>query len=538
LKNKQPRLRLRIAIPAMVLLSASLVFSTAAFAQPNEIRTPMISTKHDVNNIGITREIDFKSPIMISNLNVGISQVDNSLSYPWAKNNEQAVNEAKSFINNSISYMNVFTQAWGTEDIWPDPLVSDTTKWDWSGLDLRMQNIVDIGAIPVISLAEAPWWMKGQLQRDGTTKLIPDIKGEWKCCTYADNYTDYRGITYPPGYLSPDPYASRILDNQMSNWTRLVQEIAKRYMIPPYNVRYFQVWNELKGYYNPALNRWSYENNQGDPSGYNAKSGYTYMYNQVYIAIMDAARSLGIPLDNVYIGGPYVGMTTWGKPSAGGWPSYESSLQTKNYGTFDQRAIDVIKYWLQNKIGAGFITLDGSNTNKDNIDLADQFTASEKFADVTTWIRSLDNKIYPGAQTLPIWWAELYTYRGSAYTDDYNNAVKSYAFVKLLQAGASTVLDWGNTGNSGYNAGLWTPTDTVDGGQASFWYNSCKIFHDYFSQGVPIFRTNISNSSIVEAISSMDKTLLINKTSNTVSLTVNKKNISLNPWEVKVIENK
>jgi hypothetical protein len=46
------------------------------------------------------------------------------------------------------------------------------------------------------------------------------------------------------------------MDGQMTNWLLLVQRVAERYMVPPWNVRYFQVWNELKGYYNPVLNHW------------------------------------------------------------------------------------------------------------------------------------------------------------------------------------------------------------------------------------------------------------------------------------------
>jgi hypothetical protein len=511
-----------------LLVSTSTVFA----GQANAANT---------NNTTITVNVYTSSTTTVSTFNTGMSLVDNSLSYPWTNNDKTAVNNANTLLQKCMSFVNQFTLAWGVDDIWPDPSISDPASWNWSLLDSKILNIVNNGQVPVITLAEAPWWMKGQLQNDGTTKLIPDINGEWSSYTYSASFKDFRGIVYPAGYVSPDPFDSRVLDNQMTNWVRLNQEIAKRYMAAPYNVRYFQVWNELKGYYNPTLNRWDYENNPGDPSGYNAKNGYTYMYNQVYNAVMSAANSSGINKSSVYVGGPYVVMDTWTSKQAGGWPSKETSLQTKSYGTYDQRSIDVVKYWLKNKVGAGFITIDASVSNHDSNQGTNLFTASEKFADVTKWLRSLNNLTYPGAQTLPIWWAEWYDYPDlsvSGSYDNYNNALKSYATAKMIASGVAVALIWGKNGENANETGLWTSTSISGGGQALPWYNSYKIFHDYFSPGTKLYTTKISDTSRVEAISSLTKTLLINKTNTTLTVTVNNVKISLASWEVKLVNNK
>jgi hypothetical protein len=516
------------------VLFLSLVLLTQVFATSVSANS---STGTNANGATITIRVDMTSPVTISNINPGMSTVDNSLSYPWGTNDINAVNNAKTLMSNSLSFMNVFTQAWGAPDIWPDPNVSDPANWNWSLLDAQLKIVLDIGATPVISLATAPWWMKGQLQKDGTTRLIPDARGENTRYTYPTAFTDYRGITYPAGYVSPDPYNCRILDNQMDNWTRLVQEIAKRYMAAPYNVRYFQVWNELKGYYNSAQNRWSYENNPGDPSGYNAKNGYTYMYNRVYTAIMSEADFQDIPSNDIKIGGPYVVMVTWSTTTAGGFATKEAALKMKKYGTYDQRSLDVVKYWLQNKVGAGFITLDGKSANFDNKELTDPFTASEKFADVTNWVRSLDNDVYPGAQTLPIWWAEYhvssialdYTTPRTGSTLIYDNAIKSYALAKLINAGASVTLAWGTSE-------FFTPTNTVRGGQALPWTNINKVFKASFSSGTQLYKTTVSDPTKIEAISTLSKTLVINKTNSIQQVSVNGTRISLDPWGVKVVE--
>src|SRR6185436_602761 len=135
---------------------------------------------------------------------------------------------------------------------------------------------------------EAPWWMKGQRQADGTVKLIPDVRGDYEPFTYTVGLTDFRGIHYPAGYISPSPIAARVLDSQMPKWLKMVQATAERYMAPPYNVRYFQIWNEMKGYYNPSTNKWDYTTSAGNTSGYHAEHGYTYMYNQVYQRLKQA----------------------------------------------------------------------------------------------------------------------------------------------------------------------------------------------------------------------------------------------------------
>lgn len=240
----------------------------------------------------------------------------------------------------------------------------------------------------------------------------------------------------------------------MGAWLHLVQRVAERYMVAPYNVRSFQVWNELKGYYNPLTNAYDYTTSPCNPSGSNARHGYTYMYNRVYSMLMQVASSLGIPTKSIKVGGPYVVIDTWSSREQS-----DTSTITKAYGTYDQRSLDVVQYWLQHKTGVGFIALDSSNGNKDNVALTDPFTAFEKFADVTRWIRALNTTIYPGAATLPIWWAEWYS---SPYTqqidDQYDNAVKSCAMIELLKAGGAVSLSWGSPGIAPSSAGLWTTT--------------------------------------------------------------------------------
>lgn len=453
----------------------------------------------------VSVNIEFSSPIITSHFSTGMTLVDNTLNFSRGNNDLVAVKKVNSLMKKAIRYIDTPTMAWGLSDPWPDP--SQTEPSDWSSLDKRLQLIIETGAIPVITLNEAPWWMKGQLQSDGTTRLIAQSE-EW----------------------ADVAYTSRVLDDEMDAWLHLVQRIAERYMVAPYNVRYFQVWNELKGYYDPIINAYDYTTSPGDPSGHNAKHGYTYMYNQIYNRLMQVATSLGIPIDSIKVGGPYPVIDTWSSAKQS-----NTSNITKEYGIYDQRPLDVVQYWLQYKAGAGFITVDGSNDNKDNVNNTDPFTASEKFADVTKWIRSLDNTIYRGAATLPIWWAEWYA---APYThikdDNYNNAIKSFAMIEVIKAGGAVPFLWGGIGEGTSSTGLWTTT-TAGGGRPLHWYYSYKAFNDYFSSGAKIYKTTISMPNSVEALASSTRVMLVNKTAKALMVSVNGKIILLNPYQVTVI---
>lgn len=474
--------------------------------------------------------VDLATEIGKSSFSTGMSHIDQSL----VNGDPTAITNVKNLLKSAVTYQNTFIMSWGVGDPWPDPATAEPDNW--GSLDNRLSTIVGMGATPMITLMNAPWWMKGQLQADGTTKLIPDAKGEWGSYTYSA-VKDYRGINYPAGYVSPDPISARILDNQMGKWLHLVQRVAERYMVAPYNVRYFQVWNELKGYYNPAISRWDYENQAGNTGGYNARHGYTYLYNQVYQVLRNVAVTKGIDPNSIKIGGPYAEIKTWTAADAGGFPAQEAKLQNKPYGTYDQRDLDVMKYWLQNKAGAGFIAIDVKNRNRELTALTDPFTANNKFADVNQWIRSLDNNLYPGAATLPIISAEWYANPYETYDRAYNNAVKADAVIKSLKAGSAIILNWGgveNTTNWKINPSMYTNTDVTGGGKALPWYYSYKAFHDYFGPGTSLQSTTQSTADI-SVLSSPVKTMLVNKKNASQTVTVNGVQYTLAAYEVRIV---
>jgi hypothetical protein len=309
--------------------------------------------------------------------------------------------------------------------------------------------------------------------------------------------------------IAPDP-------THVQDFANLAQAVALRYR----DVTYFQVWNELKGMWctspgaTPGIstkNRWDYER-------------YTTLYNAVYEAIKSVRPA-------AQLGGPYVVMNSNGDAStmSNPGPSYI-------WGTLDQRPLDVILYWLNNKHGADFITVDGSSANEDGIWLSDEFTAAQKFVDIFNWIRTQPN----GGATLPIWWAEWYAgYSAKAPKDlDYYNALMTSGEIYTLRSGAIVPLIWkpqGDASGFSFPEGIWTDTRIAGGGQPTPYYSTSSALKNYFGRGTQLYRT-ASSSPTVTVMASAAKTMLVNRLPSEQEVSVNGTVFTLSPYQVNVID--
>jgi hypothetical protein len=281
---------------------------------------------------------------------------------------------------------------WGSLNPEPRPGV-----YDWSSLDRRIALIRRTGGTPVITLCCAPDWMKGG----------------------APGTTDWKRLEVAP------------LRSHFDEFARLAAATARRYP----DVRYFQVWNEMKGFWDSGRNRWRYED-------------YTELYNQVYRALKRVNPA-------IKVGGPYVPMVSW-RPDVGG--GRNSSVRGP-WGMVDQRALDVVTYWLKHAAGADFVAVDGGAALRDGTYLVPPKESAAKFAAINAWLRA--------RTSLPIWWSEVYpvpySSSGSRAPEE-DAAVWASAMNVMSSSGASAAFFWQPEAVPGVT-GLWTSTASAGGGQ-------------------------------------------------------------------------
>ena len=296
--------------------------------------------------------------------------------------------------------------------------------------------------------------------------------------------------------------------NHFDEYAALCAAIADRYDGTNGHplVQYFQVWNELAGFWDGPNNTWDMPR-------------YTDMYNQIYNAVK-AVRS------DANIGGPYITIEGTGSLK-GGWAAALpiSSRQQAN-----------LQYWLQNKVGAQFISV--QHNTKDAHD-ANTYTDEEllsytpQFGSINDQLNSMMDT-YNGGTRLPIWYSEYY---GSRYTtDDYTGSMYSSIYLNLVKSGAKVALLWGPE-ELAIPHYLFTETNAPTGGQPVEPHASIfKFMHDNFATGTA-FYADTSSSTYLEALVSADKTMLVHKRNATKTVSIFGTTVTLAPYEVAFLDN-
>jgi hypothetical protein len=323
-------------------------------------------------------------------LAVGVTHTQYSID-GWS--DPAAAASARAVLTATATYQNQHIYGWGAENPEPSP-----GMFDWSSLDRRMDLIRSTGGTPVITLCCAPDWMKGG--RPGET--------DWDRL-----------------HVAPRP-------QHYSDFAALAATVARRYP----DVRHFQVWNELKGFWDGSRNRWDYE-------------AYTRLYNAVY----DALKAVD---PTIAVGGPYVVIDLWASRHAGG----NRSDLTGACGTIDQHSLDVIDYWLRYKHGADFIAVDAGLATRDEGRITPTSTSSALFGALTRWLRQ--------RTSLPVWWSEFHV--GRAAPDGQRKLVARAvgALLHMADQRAAAALIWQPQRDDGPGdadpPALWSATYRRGGG--------------------------------------------------------------------------
>jgi hypothetical protein len=333
--------------------------------------------------------------VAATSFQVGVTHTQTTADY----GETAALAGAKSILKTVGPLQNQHIMGWGADNPEPSPGV-----FDWESLDVRMALIKETTGTPVLTLCGAPDWMKG-----GTA-------GE----------TDWDRLEVAPTAAHYDDFAN------------LAVEVAKRYP----TVRYFQVWNEFKGFWDDTKNRWNYE-------------GYTALYNKVYAKLKAYNPA-------IQVGGPYLSVNIYKDANS---MSNPSDLRG-DWGVVDQRDLDAIQYWLDHKTGAEFIDLDTWASTNDGY-YPPAASAGAPFKAITQWLVA--------RTTLPIWWAEFYAPTSASSEASSPAAIKA-AIEGMRDGGASVALFWGPECDGSGAPCLWTSTKTTTGGKATTYLPVIKAF--------------------------------------------------------------
>ncbi|WP_308250763.1 xylan 1,4-beta-xylosidase [Nonomuraea rhizosphaerae] len=362
--------------------------------------------------------------------------------------------QAKGLLGRVPMLQNQHIMGWGVNNPEPSP-----GQYNLRDLNRRMKFMSSSRAIPIITLCCAPDWMKGgQAGRTDWTK----------------------NPTVAPNREHFDDFA------------KLAAKIAKQYP----TVKYYMVWNEFKGFWDPSTNRWDAE-------------GYTEMYNKVY----DALKKVN---EDIQVGGPYVPVESTARRTA--------SELSGPYGTIDQRALDAIEYWIEHKKGADFIVVDGASMTNEKDNVPDDFAAQAKLSALTAWLRKKSND-------MPVWWAEWYNEpTNSGWSEAKRTAVQAASLMEFAKSGVTTALYWNPQQKDGQECKgcLWSPHDGRELPMAGL----LSGFTKWFPAGVQLEHVTSSDKQVL-VIGQERQLVMVNTADKDVTATVDGKQVTLKPYEIR-----
>ncbi len=192
----------------------------------------------------------------------------------WEYGESEAVQRARDLLTPVTTFQNQHIMGWGTDN--PQP--SEGGPYNFESLDRRVELMRSLGGEMVLTFCSAPGWMK--------------TSGEdW-------NMND------------------RVADEHVDDFAKLAAAIAERYP----DVKYFQVWNEFKGYWDSSI-----LNSDGSIGNWDYVR-YTDFYNSVYTAVKNVRPDAKIGGYYISLGGD-ASQYTWLPRQRNG-----NSLQCQRYG--------------------------------------------------------------------------------------------------------------------------------------------------------------------------------------------------------------
>lgn len=270
-------------------------------------------------------------------------------------------------------------------DVDPEP---SPYKFDMADIGRRLRLIEHAGGTPVLTLAGAPPWM----HPSSASSLTP-----------------------------PTP-------SHYEDFATLCAHVARSFP----KVRYFVVWDGLRGFWNPTLHTWD-------------ASAYVSLFNDVATAI-HAVRPTAV------VGGPYVPVAASPRQERDSAPTVRGP-----FGFVAQGVLQTISSWIAHETGAGFIALDGSTVNASTRrEALNAVTASTLYSAVDSWISARTK--------LPIWWLGSQI-EPAGWGPAQGAAARVATLAQMAASGARVGMQYQPENKSGWlDEGLWTSPGAAGGG--------------------------------------------------------------------------
>lgn len=417
-----------------------------------------------------------------------------------------------------VKFQGQHIQGWGAGKIWP----LESGPKNWADLDriFGPPGHPELGymkdaTIRCLYAAGCPAWMKKPKAGTNLTQLIP----------LGDPTAEF---AYTPPHISQYP-----------TWADFQVEIVTRYP----QITHLVEWNETKGYWYQAQNRIDYED-------------YTEMYNQSWVKVKKARP-------DIKMGGPYGVLRTLGWDQKGSW----STELAGAWGHADQRAVDLMKYWLTHKVGADFFAMDLRNSHADyaqndfdapKYDMPVWQTNPEHGTHATywpttpweSWQKCPDIMAWyhaqPGTASLPFYLMELYPNArvnnfNTLFPNDPQSTIPQMVSVaadgkrRMAEAGFAGVAQWRVEGDAAGRANplaLWNSSGIATGLAAVD-----QAFTQHFGPGVQLFAVT-GQPAGVKVLASATHLLAISTDGLTNSFVLDGQPVTLAPYEVRLIVRK
>ncbi len=422
--------------------------------------------KRDVPPISVDATVTVNTSVTngTSKLSLGVTHTSGY----WELGNATAVAQAKNLLTRALGYQNQHIMGWGTAN--PQP--TQGGAYSFASLDGRVNLMRSIGGKMVLTFCTAPGWMKTS-------------GSDW-------NMDD------------------RVRDDRVTDFANLCKAVAQRYT----DVKYFQIWNEMKGYWNNTM-----VNSDGSTGNFDYVK-YTTLYNAVYTAVKSVRP-------DAIIGGWYPSLLGDGSGTLG----YSGNGTFTPIGVKD---MDSLIYWLANKAGADFICMDRwlkiwANPN----------TLTEANGLALTWVYKKVMDDIRAKTSLPIWFSEYYTLPNAANGSQYVAAAMASIYYNMIKgAGSNEVIGllWNSQEGEKYCPHyLFTSTALSTGGQSTPHYAVYKGMKDYFPNGTQLYTTTFSDANI-EVLASASKMMLVNKYNASKTVRVNGTTYTLVAYAVSFID--